>query len=89
MRAPKSDAPMSLATIHNDYRNKKHQMQQNSDSEEESEITFSSIIKDKPSPSKVATFLQMFINDIVKEDDSDDEDNMESSEYDTDFSSRK
>ena len=46
-------------------------------------LTFDEIINEKPSPKKVAEFIQNYINKIVKEDESDTSD-FESSEYQTD-----
>jgi len=58
------------------------QLEADSDSEEEEEISFETIVKQKPSPKKVAMFIQECINQIMKEDDSDQsETDMNDSEY--------
>ena len=53
-----------------------------SNSDEEKEISFESIIRDQPSPKTVAKFLQSCVNQILKDDDSDLEStDMNDSEY--------
>jgi hypothetical protein len=51
------------------------------DSDEEEELSFDYIVKEKPSPKKVAMFLQECVNEIMKEDDSESETDMNDSEY--------
>jgi hypothetical protein len=67
-----------------------HQMEDDSSDEE---LSLQSIVRDKPSPSKVAMFLQECINEMNKDSDDEgfgsQEEDMMSSEYDTDRSRRK
>jgi hypothetical protein len=51
------------------------------DSDEEEELSFDYIVREKPSPKKVAMFLQECVNEIMKEDDSESETDMNDSEY--------
>ena len=53
------------------------------------ELSFQSIVQKRPSPSKVAIFLQECINEMNKDSDDDSEEDMMSSEYDTDRSRRR
>ena len=57
---------------------------QEEDSDSEEELSFASIVREKPSPSKVAMFLQECINEMVKDSDDETDSHLESSEYDTD-----
>lgn len=50
------------------------------DSDEEDVLTLESIIKEKPSPKKVALFIQECINELMRESD-DSETDMNDSEY--------
>jgi len=64
-----------------------HKMKDEDSSDEE--LSFQSIVQNKPSPSKVAMFLQECINEMNKDSDDDSEEDMMSSEYDTDRSRRR
>ena len=62
-----------------------HQMSKDEDSSDE-ELSFQSIVQNKPSPTRVAMFLQECINEMNKDSDEESEEDMMSSEYDTDRS---
>jgi len=54
------------------------------ESDSEDEISFQSIVRDKPKAEVVCEFLQEYINKLVNDDSDNDSDYMESSEYNTD-----
>ena len=54
------------------------------ESDSEDEISFQSIVRDKPKAEIVCEFLQEYINKLVNDDSDNESDYMESSEYNTD-----
>jgi hypothetical protein len=59
---------------------KPEQVVLDSDSEEE-ELSLESIVRDKPSPKKVAMFIQECVNDLIRDSDEESETEMEDSDF--------
>lgn len=74
--------PKSLTSVPKRQQQNRQEITPDSDSEDE--ISFQSIIRDKPEPEIVAEFLQEYINKLVNDESDEDSDYMESSEYNTD-----
>lgn len=81
MQAPIRSDPLQPKTSALNQAQRNHKVP---DSDSEDEISFQSIIRDKPDPEVVAEFLQEYIHKLVNDESDDDSDYMESSEYNTD-----
>jgi len=60
---------------------KVEQVKMDPESSDEEELSFESIVRDKPSPKKVAMFIQECVNDLMKDSDEETSDQAEDSDY--------
>jgi len=79
-RPPKQEVKHIIKEENKKIKTKPEQVVLDSDSEEE-EISFESIVRDKPSPKKVAMFIQECVNDLIRDSDEESETEIDDSDF--------